>query len=169
EATLEDYALLADGLLALAAAGGEVAYATTARDLVDRALAGEVTADPVLAGQGLVSPPAGDDSVLPSGPSALAAACHSLWVLGAGEQYRDAAARLVREGSVAALAQPVGGAGLLRIALALRTAPHQMVVVHDGEGSTNVSALTEDARGADIVAVVSSAAAQSFADAGFAL
>jgi len=166
-ATLEDYALLADGLLALAVATGDVAYAVTARDLVDRALAGDIAGDATLATQGLSAPAGGDDGVLPSGPSALAEVCVTLWMLGAGEPYREAAAQRVRATSARALAEPIGFSALLRAAKALRTPPHQLVVVTEDARAP----LAEAARvvPADVTAIVSAAQAQAFATAGFTL
>lgn len=166
-ATLDDYALLADGLLALAASTGEVAYATSARDLVDRALDGGVAVDPTLAAQGLVAPAAGDDGVLPSGPSALAAACHTLWLLGAGERYRNAAAQRVRSASARALAEPIGFGAMLRTAVAMRTPPRQLVVV--AETSDDPLVIAARTERTDVFCVVTPTQATAFAEAGFAL
>jgi uncharacterized protein YyaL (SSP411 family) len=166
-ATLDDYALLADGLLGLAAATGDALYATTARELVDRALAGDVAADPTLAAQGVLAPAAGDDGVLPSGPSALAAACHSLWLLGAGEQYREAAAAGVRATAARALAEPIGFGALLRTAMALRTPPRQLVVVTEDRDAPLVHAAAR--LRTDVTAVVSPTQADALAAAGFSL
>ena len=170
-ATLDDYALLADGLLALAAASGEVAYAITARDLVDRALAGDIDPDPTLAAQGVRAPAAGDDGTLPSGPSALAEACLSLWRLGAGDRYREAAVERVRQASRRALAEPIGFGALLRTAHGLVTAPHQLVVVADDREAAApfLAVARSSGPGADVTAVVAPGQAMRFADAGFAL
>jgi len=165
-ATLDDYALLADGLLALAAATGEPAYATKARDLVDRALAG-VGMDATLAAQGMRAPADAGDGVLPSGPAALAAACRSLWLLGAGERYREAAAERVRAASARALMEPIGQGALLRTAHALRIAPRQLVVVSDEAASPLVRAARHERT--DVTAIVSPARAEALAHAGFAL
>jgi uncharacterized protein YyaL (SSP411 family) len=167
-ATLDDYALLADGLLALAAATGEVAYAITGRDLVDRALAGEIEPDPTLAAQGVRAPAAGDDGTLPSGPSALAAACLSLWRLGAGDRYRDAAVERVRQASARALSEPIGFGALLRTAHQLMVPPHQLVIVAEDPDAA-APFLTVAAGRPDVTAVVTPAQGQRFADAGFSL
>ncbi|HET8927097.1 MAG TPA: DUF255 domain-containing protein [Microbacterium sp.] len=168
-ATLDDYALLADGLLALAGAAGEVAYAITARDLVDQALAGDIEPDPTLAAQGVRAPAAGDDGTLPSGPSALAAACLSLWRLGAGDRYRDAAVERVRQASARALSEPIGFGALLRTAHQLMTPPHQLVIVTDDADAAAPFLAAAAAGRPDVTAVVTPAQAQRFADAGFSL
>lgn len=166
-ATLDDYALLADGLLALAAATGEVAYAITARDLIDRALAGDIDPDPTLAAQGVRAPAAGGDGTLPSGPSALAAACLSLWRLGAGDRYREAAVERVRQASARALTEPIGFGALLRTAHQLMTPPHQLVIV--AEDPAQAAPFAAASGRPDVTAVVTPEQAQRFADAGFAL
>ena len=84
-ATLADYGQLASGLVALAVATGEVAYAVRARDLVlacidaDGAPRVPGGGDPVLAAQGVAAPDAASDGDEPSGLSALADAAVSLW------------------------------------------------------------------------------------------
>ena len=166
-ATLDDYALLADGLLALAGASGEAVYAITARELVDRALAGDIEPDPTLAAQGVRAPAAGDDGTLPSGPSALAEACLSLWRLGAGDRYREAAVERVRQASARALAEPIGFGALLRTAHGLVTAPHQLVIVAGDRAAADPFLAV--AERADVTAVVTADQAARLADAGFTL
>ena len=73
-ATLEDYGLLAGGLIALTAATGEVAYADQARELVDACLV--TGSDPVVPGGGdavlsahaIPTAPSTSDGDHPSGP-----------------------------------------------------------------------------------------------------
>ncbi|HWI32346.1 MAG TPA: DUF255 domain-containing protein [Microbacterium sp.] len=190
-ATLEDYALLADGLLALAVAAGEPAYAVRARAIVDAVAPGaaqgsestagrdapahgadEVSRDPVLAAQGLRAPADESDGDHPSGRSALAGAALGLWLLGAGERYRAVADALVRQGAAASLAQPIAHGSLLRVACALATAPRQLVVVTpDSRHPLDVPSVLEPARRArtDVTAIVTDAAAAEFAREGFAL
>jgi len=171
-ATLEDYGLLAAGLVALAAATGEVAYATRARELVDDcmnadgAIAVPGGGDPVLAEHALPGGASAGDGDHPSGPSAVAAAAHALWLLGAGEQYRDAAASLIASRAEQALAEPTAHGALLRVAAQLAVPPHQLVVVADAE-----TALVTAARGipTDVTAFVTTAQARAFAEAGFTL
>ena len=93
-ATLADYGQLADGLAALAAATGEVAYAERARELVaacvrsDGVVATPGGGDPVLAAQRIGAPDAASDGDEPSGSSSLADAAAALWQLGAGDEFR---------------------------------------------------------------------------------
>ncbi|MET0780355.1 MAG: DUF255 domain-containing protein, partial [Microbacterium sp.] len=124
-ATLADYGQLASGLAALAAATGEVAYAERARDLV-LACVGEVGephtpggGDAVLAAQGIETPDAASDGDEPSGYAALAEAAVSLWQLGASDELRGLAERIVARHSTAALAQPLAYGALLRVAARL--------------------------------------------------
>ncbi|MDQ7879973.1 DUF255 domain-containing protein [Microbacterium sp. QXD-8] len=172
-ATLADHGQLASGLLALASATGEIAYATRARDLVDACVGsdGRVVVpgggDPVLTRQGIGAPDAASDADEPSGAAALAEAAAMLWVLGAGEQYRSLAERLVATHASAALAQPLAYGALLRVATTLAAAPRQVVVVTDDTGAAIASA----ARGirADVVSIVSPQQTTDWADAGFGL
>lgn len=164
-AVLEDYGLLADGLLVLALATGEPAYAIRARELVDAALVG-IPGDPVLDAHGVVAPP-GADSDHPSGASALAGACLALWLLGAGEPYRDAAEGLVRAGAARALAEPVAFGALLRVAAGLVVEPRQVVVV--ARDPEDPLAARAQSLSADVTAIVTPAQAARFAAAGFEL
>ena len=173
-ATLEDYGLLAEGLAALAAATGEVAYADRARELVDGCLTGDGAplppggGDPVLAARGIPSAPAASDGDHPSGPAAFAAAALSLWLLGAGERYREAAASVVRDHAAAALAEPLANGAMLRIAAQLAVPPRQVVVVGAGPDADALAAAAATLT-ADVFAVATAAQADAFADAGFTL
>ena len=166
-ATAADLGLLADGLLSLAIATGEVSWAVTARSLLDGILAGGADIDPVLTAQGIAAAPDQTDGDLPSGVSAVAQAALTAWRLGAGESYRAAAEDRVRQHGEAALRHPFGHGSLLTVAAGLADAPRQLVVVT----SDPSSALADAARGADadVIAVVTPAQARAFADAGFEL
>ncbi|WP_442576309.1 thioredoxin domain-containing protein [Microbacterium sp. F51-2R] len=175
-ATIADHGQLAEGLIALALATGEVAYAVRARSLVDACVAedGSLRApagiDPVLAAQGVQAPDASSDGDEPSGVAAIAGAAAALWLLGGGEDDRALAERLVAEHAAAALAQPLAHGSLLRVAATLSAAPRQVVVVGDASDP-----LAEAAReyaadaAADVIAVVTPAQASAFAEAGFTL
>lgn len=170
-ATLEDYGGLARGLVALARATGEVAYAERARTLLDLCLTDDGIhppggGDAVLVAQGMQPHGVPTDGASPSGPSVFAAAALDLWRLGAGELYRDAAEALVRAAAEIALASPLAHGAILEVALGLITAPRQVVVVGEAD-----AAIADAARrvAADVVAVVSPAQAQAFAAAGFEL
>ena len=172
-ATLADHGQLAGGLLALAVATGEVAYAVRARELVDSCVGsdGHVTVpgggDPVLTRQGIGAPDAASDADEPSGPAALAEAAAALWTLGAGEQYRALAERLVSTHASAALAQPLAYGALLRVATSLAVAPRQVVVVT----TDAAAAIAAAARGirADVVSILSPEQVTAWEGAGFGL
>ena len=172
-ATLADHGQLAAGLLALAVATGEVAYAVRARDLVDACVGadGRVAVpgggDPVLSQQGIGGPDAASDADEPSGAASVAEAAAALWVLGAGDTYRVTAERLVSAHAPAALAQPLAYGALLRVAAGIAEPPRQVVVVTDDARG----ALATAARSirADVVSIVSPEQALTWAEAGFEL
>ncbi len=172
-ATLADYGQLAGGLVALAAATGEPAYAVRARELVDAcvtpdgALAVPGGGDPVLAAQGVGAPDAASDGDEPSGPAAIADAASALWMLGAGPSYRALAERIAARAGDVALAQPLAHGALLRVAAGLAAAPRQIVVVTAEPEHPLVRAAR--ALEADVLAVVTPAQAQAFAASGFEL
>ena len=170
-ATLEDYGAYAGGLLGLAAATGELAYAQEARRLVDLCLIGDAVRtpggrDPVLAG---LDAPAVDDADIdrPGGASALADAALTLWELGAGERYRVAAEDIVRARIGRAVAEPFAHGSLLRVAARLARAPRQIVVVAGDPADPLARAAF--ALPADTVIRVDSSGAEEWARAGFAL
>ena len=172
-ATLADYGQLAGGLVRLALATGDVAYAVRARKLVsacvapDGSLAVPGGGDPVLAAQGVGAPDAASDGDEPSGPAALADAALALWVLGGGAEWRETAERVVGAYASAGLGQPLAYGALLRTAAALAVAPRQVVVV--SEEATGPLATAARRIPADVVAVVAPAQADAFALAGFTL
>ncbi|KHK95054.1 thioredoxin [Microbacterium mangrovi] len=169
--TAEDAGLLAAGLCAVAAATGDVAPAVAARELlapfVDADAAELGWADPVLAAQGMPQPPASSDSDHPHGPAALALGALSLWLLGAGDEYRASAAGIVRAHAGRALADPLSHGSILQAAVLLARGPRQVVVVTEDAGG----ALAAAARGipCDLLAIVTETQAAAFAEAGFSL
>jgi hypothetical protein len=178
-ATLEDSGLLADGLLQLAVATGEVRYAIAARRLVHDCLeAGAAAgggaafavpggADPVLAGNGLSVPPDPSDGALPSGNSGIAASAFRLYLLSGDARYLEASREAMRSVAPVAVTAPVSFGAALAVMTALAAPVTQLVVVgDDGE-------LARAARGwqraGSIVSVVTDAQARAFAEAGFEL
>ncbi|MBX3098502.1 MAG: thioredoxin domain-containing protein [Salinibacterium sp.] len=142
-ATLEDFGMLACGLLQLAAATGEVRYAMAARAFVDASLAQEGEpfgvpggADPVLASQGLAVEADPSDGAHPSGLSAMAAAAHSLFLVTAHEPYRVAARAAMARVAEAALRHPVSLGAALTVMARLASPVRQIVVVGGGELAT---------------------------------
>ncbi|GAA1993643.1 thioredoxin domain-containing protein [Microbacterium pumilum] len=171
-ATLADYGQLAAGLTALAVATGEPLYAVRARALVDACSDGSALGvpgggDPVLAAQGVAAPDAASDGDEPSGASALADAAAALWLLGAGDDYRALAERIVAAHSAEALAQPLAYGALLRVAALLSVPPRQIVVI----AADASHPLAVAARGipADVVAVVDAGQAKAWTADGFSL
>ena len=175
-ATLDDVGGLANGLLQLALATGGVAWASTARQLVDTAITPDglfaMAGDPVLAAQGIVVGMDPTDGALPSGPSAMAKACHTLYLLTAESRYRDAAARQIASVAPLAQQQPLGFGAALEVTAALQAPVRQLVVVSDEPRA----ALAAHARTASawlaagsIASVVTTAQAAAFAAAGFEL
>ena len=169
-ATPADLGLLADGLFALAVATGDADWATTARGVLDHALddtLGTAQIDPLLRAHGIAASPDQTDGDLPSGASAVAAAALTAWRLGAGEHYREAAVRTVREHISRASEQPFAHGSLLQVAAGLIDPPRQIVVVTaSADGALAAAARRADA---DVVTIVTAGQADAFADAGFEL
>ena len=175
-ATLEDFGMLASGLLELAVATGEPHYAVAARRLIDDSLdAGEGTgipfgvpsgSDPVLAAQGLAIQADPSDGALPSGLSATAGAALTLFQLTADERYRAAATTAMEGLAHAASHQPISLGAALTVMSRLAAPTRQLVVVWDGD-----SEMAEFARAQrlGVVAIVTREQAAAFAAAGFEL
>ena len=156
-ATLEDSGMLAQGLLELSIATGEVRYALAARDLIDGALAAGATgsgsspfglsggSDSVLAAQGLSTEADISDGAHPSGLSAMAAAAHTLFALTGDSQYRDAAEASMRLVGQLAAQQPISFGSALTLMSELAAPLRQLVVV---TGDETGEASSGDAAGA---------------------
>jgi uncharacterized protein YyaL (SSP411 family) len=186
-ATLEDFGMLADGLLRLALATGRVEYAVQARRLVDACLVGSQRAaagddrvfaapgegDPVLAAQGLVLRSDPSEGAYPSGLSAIATASFTLSQLTADRRYREAATRAVASVSGQSLETPTAFGGMLSLAAGLQDPAVQLVVVDDAAGESSTSDLARFGLawfqpGAVSTAVTSTQAVE-WAEAGFDL
>ena len=188
-ATIEDTGMLAGGLLQLAVASGEVRYAVAARTLVDAAAApagdgleGRAPfrapggADPVLASRGLVLPDDPAEGATPSGTTACADAAWRLYMLGAGEQYRELAERAMRSVASVAIERPIAFGGALELMARIAAPLVQLVtVVPDGAADRAPDAtegeLVRASRrhAASVSTVVTERPARAFADAGFEL
>ena len=168
-ATLEDYGMLATGLLHLATASGEVRYAEAARSLVDASLAaGEPFSvpgghDPVLAAQGIVAALQDGDGAYPPGTSAIAAAALRLYLLSADARYRSAAERAMSGVAAVAAQEPAAHGSALAVLAVLDEPMRQLVVVGAG-----LAPIARHWRGG-LGAAVSPDQAQAFAAAGFEL
>jgi uncharacterized protein len=191
-ATLEDTGMLAQGLLDLATASGHASYAVVARELVDAAMRAAETgasgsqnsapfaapggADPVLEARGLALPADPAEGATPSAITSCAAAAWGLYLLGAGESYREAAERAM--GSVAgiALERPLAFGSALQLMARMASPVVQLVtVVPDASGAraghVGAGELTAATRRheASVAAIVTESQARAFADAGFEL
>lgn len=191
--TLDDYGMLAGGLLELAIASGEVLYAVQARRLVDAVLAAGASpagasaagaspagpspfggspfgvpdgADPVLVSQGLAVEPDPSDGAHPSGISAMAAAAHRLYLLSGHEPYRAAAESAMAAVSAAAAGRPISHGAALSVLSALAEPVRQLVVVSDVP-SPSVEMARHRVGGLSIA--LSTDAAEEFAANGFEL
>jgi hypothetical protein len=181
-ATLEDSGMLAQGLLELSIATGEVHYALAARDLVDGALAAGAASsgsspfglpggsDSVLAAQGLSTEADISDGAHPSGLSAMAAAAHTLFALTGDSQYRDAAETSMKLVGQLAAQQTISFGTALTLMSELGAPLRQLVVVTaDGVGGELTSLARKLHRAGGIGVAVSQAQADAFAASGFDL
>ena len=172
--TLEDYGMLASGLLHLAEATGEPRFAIAARDLVDACLPDETNStftvpngpDSTLAAAGLALETDPSEGAYPSGITAMAVAAHRLWLLGAGDRYREAAAGAL--GSIASLAveRPMSFGAALGAMSALGAEAEQLVVVGNGELADHAR---RRYRSGSVSIAVTEAQAREFERAGFEL
>lgn len=163
-ATLEDLGDLANGLLELAVATGEVRWASRARDLIARVDA--LPGDPVLAAQGIDLAIEPSDGALPSGPSAVARARWTLYLLTAEQSYADAAREYVESVAGLVAQDPLSFGAALQVAHATQGSVSHHVVIADRPDPL-ADAARERTDGFAIA--VTSAQAAAFADAGFAL
>ncbi|QAV71257.1 thioredoxin domain-containing protein [Salinibacterium sp. UTAS2018] len=181
-ATLEDSGMLAQGLLELSIATGEVRYAIAARDLIDGALAAGAAgsgsspfglpggSDSVLAAQGLSTEADISDGAHPSGLSAMAAAAHTLFALTGDAQYRDAAEASMKLVGQLAAQQPISFGTALTLMSELGAPLRQLVVVTEDEASGELTRLARTLhRAGGIGVAVSQAQADAFAASGFEL
>ena len=165
-ATLEDYGMLAGGLLELALATGEVRYAIEARRLVDTA--GTIEPDGTLASHGLAIENDPSEGAYPSGLSALAAASWKLYLLTADRAYLDASRTAMERFAPLAVQRPIAFGAALGVMVRLATEPSQLVVVGDDAEAVSSVARHWQQTGA-VTAVVTPDQAMAFAEAGFEL
>jgi uncharacterized protein YyaL (SSP411 family) len=176
-ATLEDFGMLAAGLLDLAAASGEARYAVVARDLVDRSIAaGRSTPfgvpggpDPVLVAHGTALEVDASEGAYPSGLSAMARATYSLYLLTGYARYREATTRTIEILAPLAVPHPVSFGAVLAVASAATRPIMQLLVVSDDRHSPLVAEARGLYRGGAVVSVVTRPQAAAFAAAGFGL
>lgn len=179
-ATVEDYGMLAGGLLAVALACGEVSYATAARELVDITLLPTTDADgllpfrvpggpdAVLQGHGIALEVDPSEGAYPSGISAMADAARTLHLLTGDRRYLDAATAAMRTVAHQALERPISFGASLALMTRLAQPVRQLVVVGARDGILAEAARSNGLGGA-VAAVVTVQQGAGFAAAGFEL
>jgi len=190
--TLEDYGMFARGLLELALAAGEPAYATAAQALVDSVLRDDDAGatggngpvfevpggvDPVLAAQGIAVGADLSEGAYPSGVTATADAAHLLYLLTADRRYLTAATRALAPVATLAPERPIAFGAALRLMSDLAAPVTQLVVVTPampgGDAATDAgtASVVDRARRAQagVVACVTDSESAAFARAGFEL
>ncbi|GLI28234.1 thioredoxin domain-containing protein [Agromyces rhizosphaerae] len=182
-AALEDYGMLANGLLAVAIADGDPALAVEARALVDATLdaAGDAAensgrvfavpggADPVLEAHGLVVEADPSEGATPSGASALAGACTTLFALTGDARYVDAARVTIARVAEPMVRQPLAFGAALRVADVLDRGPTQLVTVTASAGADDELVRATRRHGASVAVVVAEDRVAAWVDAGFEL
>jgi uncharacterized protein YyaL (SSP411 family) len=150
-ATLEDYGMLAEGLLRLAAATGSTRYAMVGRMLVDAVLVdagtdappestGQTTfrvpggGDPLLRAQGLAVELDPSEGAYPSGTSACASAALLLHTLTAEPRYREAALAALAPLAAEATARPISFGATLELLTRLARPAEQLVLIEPDGG-----------------------------------
>ncbi|MCW4457845.1 thioredoxin domain-containing protein [Microbacterium sp. MPKO10] len=156
-AALEDYGMLACGLIEVGCATGDGTYLERARDLIDRVTSADGFVEPqqdaVLAANGLALLDDPSEGAYPSGLSACARASRMLWLLTGDRDLRARAEAAIAPFVEQALQNPVGFGALLEEACRLGSAARQIVVIvpdgADGAGDADGANGAEDAGGAD--------------------
>ena len=175
-ATLEDYGMLAGGLLELALAGGDARFAALARDLVAATLgAGSFTvpggADPILVAHGLALENDPSEGAYPSGVSAISRAALGLGALGAGAgervTFRAAAIATLAPLWPFALDRPISFGGALA-GLSSVSSPLRQLVVVTIDPHDDLAVIARAWRDG-LVAVVTPDQCLAFAEEGFEL
>jgi len=172
-ATLEDYGGLALGLVEWGLATGQPRWCLIARDLVDLCLTDE----------GFVAPGGGDPTVhaleavsgdvsegaTPSGLALMATAAHGLAQLTGEHRYREAAVDAVAPYAEAVRMRPLAFGGLAGVLWRLGSPDRELVVVSETPESDLVRTAREQAPASILMAIVSPAQAEAFAEVGFSL
>jgi len=184
KATLEDYGMLAGGLLRLALATGELRYAETARQLVDGALAAAAEAggaaggapfgvpggvDAVLQAQGLAAEPDPSEGAYPSGATAMAEAARMLYLLTGEPRYLAAATAAMETVAGLAVERPTAFGAALALMAQLREPIGQLVVVTDEADDPLTAVARRWYRAGAVSVAVTPRQAARFAEAGYEL
>jgi uncharacterized protein len=165
-ATLEDYGMLAGGLLELSLATGEVRYAVVAREILDASAT--IAPDATLAGHGLALTSDPSEGAYPSGVSAAAKAARTLYLLGAGTTYLERSRAAMQGFASLAVQRPIAFGAALGVMAALAAGAEQLVAVGPLDGSVADVARHWQHTGAVSIAVTRVQATE-WAAAGFEL
>ncbi len=181
-ATLEDYGMLAAGLLALATVSGEARYAVAARELVDATLAAGSSepgssavfavpggADAVLTAQGLVLESDPSEGAYPSGLTAMADAADRLYALTGDAAYREASIRAMESVATLAVPRPISFGAALAVMSALANPLTQLVVVSADTNSELAAIARRRHVSGGMSTVVTPSQSEAFEAAGFDL
>jgi len=173
-ATLEDYGGLAWGLLELAVATGEAAWAKEAKELVDACITddGEFVVpgggDPTVSSLEAIS---GDvtEGAMPSGLSFIAQAALTLYQLTGTDHYREVAQRSVSRYAEAVSLRPLGFGGLAAVLWRLDHGMREVVVVADTPDNQLVTEARQHTPHGWLMLAVSPDQARAFSKNGFSL
>jgi uncharacterized protein YyaL (SSP411 family) len=170
--TLEDFGMLAGGLLDLAVATGESRYAVRARELVAACVTADGFAvpggaDPVLTAHGLALDQDPSEGAYPSGLSAISLAAVRLELLTGDRQPRAAAVATMEGVAPLALPRPISFGAALGV-MSLLAAPERQLVVVTPDRDGGLAVLARGWRGGT-VAVVTPSQALEWSSAGFEL
>jgi uncharacterized protein YyaL (SSP411 family) len=180
---LEDYGLLAGGLLGVFLATGEQRFAAAARALVDATMEASDDApfavpgggDSVLAAHGLIPDADPSEGAYPGGLSSVADAARVLFALTDDARYDEAARSAVASVAASAVRSPMSFGAVLELATALAGELRQLVVVvprkeSPASGIRRATARRVQSLGASAVGVaVSEDVASALSAAGFGL
>jgi len=175
--TLEDYGMLADGLVSLALATGEVQHAERARELVAATI--EVGgpagfgvpggADPVLAEHGLALEIDPSEGAYPSGLSAIARVAARLELMTGDRGLRVAAVTAMEFLAPIAAPRPMSFGAALGVMSGLSAPVRQLVVVTDDPDAALAKTARAWTQPGGLTTVVTPRQAEAFAAAGFEL
>jgi len=174
--TLEDFGMLADGLVDLALATGEARYAERARALVVAAMEVGASAgfgvpggaDPVLAEHGLALEVDPSEGAYPSGLSAISRAAARLELLSGDRSLRTAAVTAMELLAPLAASRPIAFGAALGVMSELSAPERQLVVVTDDPDAALATTARAWSR-PGLATVVTPRQADAFAAAGFEL
>ncbi|MDQ1555895.1 MAG: uncharacterized protein QOI02_897, partial [Actinomycetota bacterium] len=178
--TLEDYGMLASGLIELALAAGEPRWAIRARELIracmtagadgaggaPRPFAVPGGPDPVLAAHGLALDADPSEGAYPSGLSAISSAALRIYSLSGDRTLLSAAAAAMAPVAALALQRPLGFGASLGVLRGIRSGSRQLVVVSEDRDAPVARAARGWRAAGAVSSVVTTAQAAAWTGAG---